>query len=190
MKKALALTLAFVLVIGATVAGTLAYLTDTSKVVENTFTIGKVTIDLHETKDGETVYGNNYALIPGTTYEKDPVVSVSTDSEDCYLFVKFVVTNPADWLSYTSNLDVANGWTAVAGETNVWYREVKNDDANREWQLLKDDEITVTDALTQDNMPASNDAAPKLTYTAYACQSANLTAADAWNQVKDLAPKA
>ncbi|MDO5400342.1 MAG: SipW-dependent-type signal peptide-containing protein [Eubacteriales bacterium] len=192
MKRTLALLLAFVLVIGATVAGTLAYLTDTSKEVKNTFTIGKVGIDLHETEVGsDTIsYGNTYALIPGTTYEKDPVVSVDEGSEDCYLFVKFIGPDPKpEWLDYTTTLDSTNGWTPVAGETNVWYREVNKTDTTRSWKLLVDDEVTVTDQLTQDNMPAAN-ATPTLTFTAYACQRANLSVTEAWAQVKDLDPEA
>ena len=93
-KKTLALLLALVLVFGAAVGGTIAYLTDTTDPVTNTFTVGKVDITLTETFNTDT---NNdqkndawqAQLIPGTTYAKDPVVTVTNDSEDCWLFVKF-----------------------------------------------------------------------------------------------------
>ena len=64
-KKVVALLLCAVLLVVGSVAGTMAYLADTSDVVENTFTIGKVDITLDEagvneygqyveiTKDGE-----------------------------------------------------------------------------------------------------------------------------------------
>ena len=71
-KKVLVLLLCAVLLVGASIAGTVAYLTDTDNVVENTFTVGKVVIDLDEAKvneygvkDGDTrVKANSYTLVP------------------------------------------------------------------------------------------------------------------------------
>ena len=48
-SKALLLTLCAVLLVAASVMGTMAYLTSTDK-VENTFTVGNVTITLDEAK--------------------------------------------------------------------------------------------------------------------------------------------
>ena len=94
MKKKLMTVLALVLVVAMSVAGTIAFLTDTTDPITNTFTVGKVDIDLTETFNTDT--DDNGAadawqaqLIPGTTYAKDPVVTVTADSEDCWLFVKF-----------------------------------------------------------------------------------------------------
>lgn len=97
MKKTLALILAFVLVIGATVAGTMAYLTDYDNVT-NTFTVGNVDIILDEADvdemgnpDGDTrVQENDYKLIPGHSYTKDPTVHVVKNSETSY--VRMLVT--------------------------------------------------------------------------------------------------
>ncbi|MBO5340791.1 MAG: hypothetical protein J6A62_07325 [Oscillospiraceae bacterium] len=94
-SKALLLSLCAVLLVAASVLGTMAYLTD-SEAVTNTFTVGQVHLTLDEadvkpdgTKDGdERVQENTYHLIPGRTYIKDPTIYVSDDSEDCYLFVK------------------------------------------------------------------------------------------------------
>ena len=80
--KIAALLMAFVLVIAGTVGVTMALLTDKTDSVVNTFTIGKVDITLTETK------GNGAKLVPGTTIDKDPKVTVIADSEDCYVFVK------------------------------------------------------------------------------------------------------
>ena len=97
MKKTLTVLLALVLVIAMSVAGTMAYLTSSDSVT-NTFTVGKVAITLDEAK--VDVYGkpdaaatarvdkNEYKLIPGHSYTKDPTIHVAADSEDCYLFVK------------------------------------------------------------------------------------------------------
>ncbi len=141
-KKVLVLLLCAVLLVGASIAGTVAYLTDTDNVVENTFTVGKVVIDLDETdvdeygvKDGNTrVKANSYTLVPGRNYVKDPTVHVDADSEDCYIFVK-VENEIANIEVATSTKGtiaeqiVANNWTALAGQTGVYYKTWKQGDA-------------------------------------------------------------
>lgn len=95
MKKTLSLMLAFVLVICASVAGTMAYLTSSDTVV-NTFTVGEVKLKLDETDVDNSTPGqardkaNSYALKPGAVHTKDPIVTVLEGSEDCYVrvFVK------------------------------------------------------------------------------------------------------
>ena len=82
MKKLTALVLSAVLLVAATVAGTLAWFTDTTATITNTFTVGKVDINLAETT------GSDYKMIPGKVHAKNPTVTVTADSEDCYLFVK------------------------------------------------------------------------------------------------------
>ena len=107
-KKAIALVLAFALVICATVFVTLAYLSDRTEVAKNTFTLGKVDIILDEAvvdtdgkaidaENNRTQTGNNaivtgndgkdygYALVPGKTVDKDPTVHVIKNSEACYV---------------------------------------------------------------------------------------------------------
>lgn len=195
-KKTLALLLALVLVFGAAVGGTIAYLTDTTDPVTNTFTVGKVDITLTETFNTDTNNdGTNDAwkaqLIPGTTYTKDPVVTVTDDSEDCWLFVKFEeIGSPKTYLTYTSTLTVANGWTQGDGTdipANVWYRAVNKDDGTKSFQLLAGDStyptgcISVKNTVTNGDMDTASDA--QLVYTAYACQSANMTVNAAWAEV-------
>ena len=99
MKKSKLLLLAFcaALIVVATVFSTLAYLTDSSKVV-NKFTVGKVDLKLDETAvdangkatSGRTEEGNKYHLVPGMTYVKDPTVTVIAGSEESY--VRLLVT--------------------------------------------------------------------------------------------------
>ena len=198
MKKKLMTVLALVLVIAMSVAGTIAFLTDTTGPIANTFTVGKVDITLTETFNTDTNNdGTNDAwkaqLIPGTTYTKDPVVTVTDDSEDCWLFVKFEEKNgAATYLDYTSNLTAANGWTQGDGTnipSNVWYREVNKADTVKTFQLLAGDNtyptgcISVKDTVTNENMTAASNA--QLVYTAYACQKAGFEtdAAGAWAKV-------
>ena len=99
-SKALLLALCAVLLVAASVLGTLAYLTSQDKVT-NTFSVGSVVITMDEfdydkdsnTEDNITVdeetrdKANSYKLLPGHEYRKDPIVRVDKDSEDCYLFV-------------------------------------------------------------------------------------------------------
>lgn len=97
-SKALLLTLCAVLLVAASVLGTMAYLTSTDE-VKNTFTVGQVKIKLDEAKantDGSLVEGaarvktNSYKLLPGHTYNKDPMVTVLNGSEASY--IKMTVT--------------------------------------------------------------------------------------------------
>ena len=82
-SKVLLLSLCAVLLVAATVMGTVAYLTSQAEVT-NTFTVGDVQIKLDEAvvdkngnpAGGRTDQGNDYHLIPGQTYTKDPTVTV------------------------------------------------------------------------------------------------------------------
>ena len=100
-SKALLLTLCAVLLVAASVLGTMAYLTSTDTVT-NTFTVGKVEIKLDEAKvnaDGIPVEGadrvtaNSYKLMPGNTYTKDPTVTVKAGSEESYVRMKVTFNN-------------------------------------------------------------------------------------------------
>ena len=102
-NKALLLTLCAILLVIASVFGTLAYLTD-SETVTNTFTVGSVGLTLDEAKvdemgkpDGNTRWQpsetdpkQEYHLLPGHSYTKDPTVTVDAGSEEAY--VRMIVT--------------------------------------------------------------------------------------------------
>lgn len=107
-SKALLLTLCAVLLVAASVLGTMAYLTSTAK-VENTFTIGKVEIKLDETDvtnpTGSRVQANSYKLMPGTTYTKDPTVTVLKGSEDSYVRMKVTFNNAAALMEMLPSAD-------------------------------------------------------------------------------------
>jgi len=100
-RKALALALCAVLLVVTSVLGTMAYLTDTDKAI-NTFTVGQVHIKLDEADvntDGTVIEGadrvktNEYHLLPGHTYFKDPTVTVLGGSEDSYVRMIMTVHN-------------------------------------------------------------------------------------------------
>lgn len=133
-SKALLLTLCAVLLVTASVLGTMAFLTDTEDVT-NTFTVGSVGLALDEkdvdeddnTTDNVTVNGvvrdkaNSYKLMPGGTYIKDPTIRVDAGSEDCYLFVKVVdeIANIEDDTTVADQM-AAKKWISVNGVANVY----------------------------------------------------------------------
>ena len=134
--KALLVVACALLLVAASLFGTMAYLTSTDKVT-NTFTVGKVKITLDEAKvntDGtpvanaERVKANEYKLLPGHTYTKDPVLTVKGGSEDAY--VRLLVTiNKASALkevfgtnflpqNYADNTWNAQTWPCVKTTVN------------------------------------------------------------------------
>ena len=103
MKKKLTAVALIVCMIAIMLVGaTMAYFTDETEVKENTFTAGKVGIDLTEEawdaqleKLGVEVEGKDekaLKLFPGQTYAKDPTITVDSDSEDAYVAAKIVIT--------------------------------------------------------------------------------------------------
>ena len=179
-KKSIAVVLALVLLVCCAVGGVLAWLTDTTDPVENTFTVGNVNIDLTETKD-------DFKMVPGNTIDKDPKVTVVGGSEACWLFVKVdESTEPqlSKYIAYTVDSTV---WKALPGEEGVYYCEVPASADNQEFNVLTGNKVTVKTDVTKtmmDSISGENAPKPTLTFTAYACQKANFdTAAAAWAEV-------
>ena len=178
-SKVLSLVLAGTLIVSAGMFGTLAYLTDKTAEVVNTFTTSGIEIELTETTE-------DYKMVPGFTIEKDPTVTVEADSEDCYLFVKLEKSeNFDDFLTYA----VSDGWTPLDGVEGVIYRVVANNAGDQTFEVLKDDQVTVKDTVTEEQLTAlTNGTYPTLTITAYASQQyktndETFTAKEAWNIV-------
>lgn len=167
-SRAFIALLALVLVIGCVAGGTVAWLVAKTDPVVNTFTYGNINITLAETT------GTNYKVIPGTVIEKDPKVTVKAGSEACYLFVKVEKVGTFTGMSY----EIADGWTALEGENGVYYRQVGSVTADTSFEVIKGNEITVSETLTKENIPTAN---PTLKITAYAVQQENIAdAATAW----------
>ena len=129
LRKVLVTMCSAVLLVGATVGVTVAYLTSTTQVVKNTFTIGNVAITLDEAlvdeygeKQGEerTEDGNEYRLVPKHTYVKDPTVTVKKDSDEAYVRVLVTVNNRA----YLDELFATRGYsleTVIGGyDPTLW----------------------------------------------------------------------
>ena len=175
--KAFLLILCAVMLVVGSVAGTLAYLTSNAT-VENTFTVGQVEITLAETKvdeygkaltgaeAGTTDSGNEYKLLPGHTYIKDPTITVGADSEDCWLFAKI-----ENGLGANADINVLSGWTQI-GATDYWAY------ANT---VSAGDEVTVFDTFTYSDAvdDTAADAAKAIVVTAYAIQADSFSTSEA-----------
>ena len=129
-SKALLLTLCAVLLVTASVLGTMAFLTSTAS-VENTFTVGSVKITLDEAKvtaDGKPVEGaervkaNSYKLMPGHTYTKDPTIHVDAASEDCFIRAKVTLTNADKWIEIAKKYADNKVENIIQGTNdNIWW---------------------------------------------------------------------
>ena len=175
MKKALFIMLSAALIVCTTVAGTLAWLTDTTAPVVNTFTIGDINIELKETT------GETYKMVPGIELVKDPTVTVKAGSEACWLFVKVVKSGNFD--SFMT-FEMADGWIALGGYAGVYYRNVDATNADTGFDVLKDNKVMVLDTVTKTMLEGAKTNAPTLTFTAYAVQKDGINdAATAWGKV-------
>lgn len=198
--KALALVLALVLLIGSVVGGTLAWLTDNSGPVTNTFTESNIEIELDEEKPEN----KEAQMVPGWTIDKNPKVTVTATSEDCWLFVKITEsTNPdldtyiayqiADLYDVDKNSD---GWQIIQNNNDseiVIGRKVYKDDDVKAFDILgagtytdpmgtpddtSDDfeirwehnQVGVKPSVTDALMEAIVDNEPTLSFEAYAVQ--------------------
>ena len=208
MKKTLTVILALVLVVVMSVAGTVAYLTSTDTVT-NTFSVGNVQIKLDEAKanpDGslvanaDRVKANSYKLLPGHTYNKDPMVTVLKGSESSYIKMTVTFTkaaeldaiftpNGADMTSIFNGYDSAN-WIYKGNTKNAadntrtyefWYKEaVAAPDGNVALDALFDS-ITVPGSITNEQLKTIE--GMTITVNAYAIQADGFTdAADAWSK--------
>lgn len=193
-KKSIALFLAFALVAGVAIGGTLAWLTAGTESVVNTFTTSDIEVTLTETD-------RTYQMVPGHTIEKDPKVKVSANSEDCYLFIKVVESDNLD--SYiTYEIDSSN-WTTLPNVEGVYYMEISDTSEKDVFYTIlgdgsatfenvaynwTDNNVLVKPTVTKTMMNALDskpESKPTLTFTAYAVQlyknnTEKFSAEEAW----------
>ncbi|MBQ4648386.1 MAG: hypothetical protein IJB76_04410 [Clostridia bacterium] len=212
-KRTVAILMACTLILGATVGVTFAWLISGPKAVVNTFVAGKVAITLDEAEvnksgtaisSAQRVQENEYTLIPGHSYDKDPTVHIEAGSEPCYVFVK--VQNGISTIeSSTNSIErqmTDNGWEVLsgAGGTNgtVYYFKTNTGknagvavDANGKITVRATGnpvDLVVFESFTIDGTKAHNNeisalSANSITVTAYAIQALGSTsAADAWTK--------
>ena len=204
MRKVLLTVCCAALLVCVTIGATVAYLTSTDEVV-NTFTVGNVQIKLDEAKanpDGTLVENaarvdaNSYKLLPGHTYNKDPMVTVLKDSESCYvkMTVTFTKANELDAIfdpngatltsifnGYNSSNWIYKGNTKDASANTrtyeFWYKEtVAAPDGDVALDALFDS-ITVPGTITGAQLASI--AGMTITANAYAIQADGFATADA-----------
>lgn len=207
MKKQVIAGIAAAMVCVGAVGGTFAYLTQTSAVVTNTFTVGNnVQISLDEAKVdelGEEIPGekrvteNKYKLIPGHPYTKDPMVHIGKDSETCYVFIKVengIEAIESEREGYTSIAEqiTKNGWIAVKDHPGYYYKANKVDPDGEEdvkYSVFDDFEIDQDAYINEDENPMqelnlAGYTDKNITITACAVQAdgfdSALEAVDAW----------
>ena len=185
--KVMAFMLCAALLVCGGIFGTLAYLTSQTGTITNTFTVGNVKITLDEGKidaDGQipddtdrTTENQNFKLMPGGEYEKDPTIKVDANSESCYIYVQVVneIANieAADTIATQM---AANGWVALDGVANVYCK--KDAVAAGSTHVLFS---TVKISGDVDNETLANYMNKTIKITGYAVQSYGFdTAKDAW----------
>lgn len=202
--KALLVVACALLLVAASVFGTMAYLTSTDTVT-NTFTVGKVNITLDEAKvdqngtvvtPAERVKANSYKLLPGHTYTKDPTVTVKKGSESSYIKMTVTFSNAKEldaifapdgaeltsiFKGYDSTTWIAKGntknTTANTRTYEFWYKEAV-DASNADVALdALFDSITVPGKITAEQLATIE--GMTITVNAYAIQADGFANADA-----------
>lgn len=145
-RKVLLMACSALLLVCLTVSATVAYLTAEDK-VENTFTVGKVAIKLDEADvntDGTYVEdhdtrteANEYHLLPGHTYIKDPTVTVLKGSEASYIRMLVTINEQADLDAIFAKNGGAALTTFFGGVSTDWtlVAETENDDDTRTYEF-------------------------------------------------------
>ena len=183
MKKALLLALCAVLLVAASVAGTLPYLTAQDS-VSNTYTVGKVEIELKEydmdvetgkKKENATVANavdglQDIKLVPGRVIQKNPFITVGEESEPCWLFVKI-----ENGLGEAVTVNGMADWNAVDDKSGYYMYKDKVE-ANAVVNVFTS--VTVKPELGNAEINALED--KTIVVTAYAVQAEGVEKQDAW----------
>lgn len=200
LRKLLTLVCCAVMLVCVTVGATVAYLTS-QDTVTNTFTVGKVGITMDETDvdmNGDPipnatsrVHENEYKLMPGHTYTKDPTIHIDDATEESYLALTVAVTNASasDTLFGTnSGVDIADvlvgldttKWTISSTVTNdvrtyimVYNETITGSTAD----IVVFREVQVPGTITNDQLDTLNDTT--MTINAYAVQKDGFSSANA-----------
>lgn len=184
------------LVVALGANATLAWLTDTTQEVKNTFTVGNIDIALIETDsddEGTDANVNSYKMVPGNVIAKDPTVTVEAGSEDCYLFVQVTESSSLkDYIEY----QVIGEWTAGDGTNGVpagvYYREVAATSTDVSFSVIEDlqgvdNQVKVKTTVTKEMMnalEADGSTLPQLSFKACAVQKDNMTLESAWAEAQ------
>lgn len=220
IKSALITAIALILTCVISIAATYAYLYDKSETVVNAFSVGSVQISLDEAKvneygqpvdengnevdlkDAPRVTNNEYLLIPGRQYKKDPTIYVEGGGKDCRVFVlMYIPQSIQDVINYEQDVKTnqieKNNWTYTGGcipndvenandyELFVYNGVVPASEEDTKlpfFSTFKVDESVPKDQIAKVNLD-------EIRITAFAIQNEgteNMTIAEVWNLIMEL----
>ncbi len=201
-KKVLLLVVMAVLLVVSTVFGTLAWLTSETETITNTFTYGKVEITMDEAPvdingqiiDGDRRTMNDYKLVPGRTYTKDPTIHVDAESENCFVMVKIdnqlgedatfeLIDLPAEYSANGSSVSWVEYTDVAEGDVKVYYLPVA---------VVPGADVKVFEEFTfssdvgsvDDEKPITNYEGLQIVLTGYAIQAEGFTGDDGLVQIE------
>ncbi|MDO4372648.1 MAG: TasA family protein [Clostridia bacterium] len=184
-KKVTAIALAVCILAVAVIGATMAYFTDTDSKT-NTFTFGKVDIDLTEDStdangavkgDMSTDGGITYpGVLPGLVYSKVPTVTVKRESLDAWVIITATVPTVYDWDGLFNDIDTANFTKdrKIVGENTVYYFYA-NAAVTAGSFVTPFTEVKINPALTQNDVTKKFD----MVINAYAIQKDGFSNAEA-----------
>ena len=204
-KKLLIAAVCLVAILTTAVVGTIAWLTDKTATVTNTFSPSNIDITLTEG-------AFNGKMVPGVKIAKNPVVTVKANSEACWLFVK-IDENLGAWTAngepFTNYLAYSvitgtDGWTKLSD--GIYYRQVAASTADQSFNILGAGTLKLNDVVyswdanqvlvrpdvtkaDMDKLYVAGAVQPTLSFTAYAIQQESFgTAAAAWAEIETSYP--
>ena len=220
-QKTLITVFAMILACAISVAATVAYLYDKSDKVVNSFSVGNIKISLDEAKvneygqpvdengnevdlkDAPRVTKNEYTLIPGRQYTKDPTIYIDGGSEDCLVFVlMYIPQSIRSVINYEQDVEInqikKNNWTdSYTGgfipkevensndyELFLYNGVVQTSEADTKLPFFST--ITVDESVPKDQIAQVD--LDEIRITAFAIQNEatdNMTIADLWNVIMD-----
>lgn len=197
LRNKMGIAVALVAICALSVVGTMAFLQDSTDVIENTFTVGKVKIvdeELIESETDEygvptgddTTEGNEYVLIPNHTYTKDPHVTIAANSEDCYVFyaiddeIKAIEADPSieSQMTAAGFTKITNTNTAIPGD--IWAKNSIVSKSSTDTAVASFGTFKIKGTCT--NSELESYASKSIDVRAYAVQSDGFDSAQAaWN---------
>ena len=183
-SRTFVLTADIIVIIGGVISGTVAWMFIKSDPVHNTFSYGDMKIELTETDtgagDGDEEDGENiYSLTPDTEIAKDPTITVTGGTVDCWVFVEVKKSENFDeYMEYA----LADGWSKLDGEDDIYYREVLDSAEMKQIPVLADNKVKVKSGVTQAQLDAMEEKDyPTIEFTAYAVQKSEVDSPkEAW----------
>ena len=178
-KKMIALLLVLMLLLGGVIGGTIAYLIAEPVSNTNTFVAGGIGVLEIKDEIGEVT------VTPGKNITETIKVSFKNYNVGAYVFLEidetgWTVRENEGTYEYTLGTGVTwtlDGWTML--KNGVYYKTVAYNDGDQTWTVV--DGIEVSKEISMSDIA---DHAGQLKITAYAIQSDELTAEDAWEELQ------